>query len=302
MKLALDENPKNFADRLLKKIKRVYRDILRAELRKKMVVLPPTQEMRRENYSYRIHMLVCKRDLSMALCACKSLVMASGSPQPFIFHDDGSLDGHDCTALTYHFPGAKVIRYTESHARAIEQLGSKSKLYGYRNLGVMMLKLLDVKLFSESEKVIIMDSDILFFNNPVELFDLAKDKQAPNSFNKDIAPAYMLDLHVLEEITGKPLLSQINAGLSVVHVEVINFEKIERWLSQLEGKPIIMHRIEQSLMAMLVAVSNQKAQYLPPPYDVSYTKDVTTAICKHYVGRIRHGFELEGIRHLLKRI
>lgn len=299
MVLVIDESPVNIADRFIKKVKRVYRNIIRAGLRKKLINLYSVQAVRREDYPYRIHMLVCNRDLSMAICACKSLVMASGSSQPFIFHDDGSLDDHDCLALANHFPGARVIRYSESQERAINQFGSESNLYRYRKLGVMMMKLLDVRLFSESEKVIIMDSDILFFKNPIELFSLARDKCAPNSFNKDIAPAYMLDGKILESIVGEPLLPQINAGLSVVNVNAINFEKIELWLTQMKGQPIVIHRIEQSLMAMLVAISEQKAQYLPQQYDVSYHKDVDSAVCKHYVGRIRHGFELEGIRYLL---
>lgn len=299
MTLTLDENPRNFFDRVYKKLKREYRDLRRARLRQIILSTNPAPPVQRIKYPYRVHMLVCKRDLAMGICAAKTLVWAASESQPFIFHDDGSLNNADINKLMYHFPGCKVIPYADSSLKVREQFGIGSRLYQYRQKGVLMLKLLDVKLFAETEKVIILDSDIVFFRPPREVFALARTN-APNTFNKDIAPAYMLDMQLLEQITGKPLLSHLNSGLSVIHVNTIDFDRLEKWLSQLADQDLIMHRIEQSLMAMLSSVSPYGTEYFPEAYDVSYFKDVRSSVCKHYVGRIRHGFEMEGLDYLIR--
>jgi hypothetical protein len=298
MPLVLDTNPADIIDRVLKKIKRTYRDVQRARWRKKIMQTDPAPAVDPSAFSYRIHMLMCKTDLAMGICACKSLILATTSPQPFIFHDDGSLNEADIRVLVSQLPGTKVISYAQSTQRAEKQFGATSRIFSYRQKGVMLLKLLDVKLFAETEKVIIMDSDILFFRNPADLLAKAVDRTAPNAFNKDITSAYMTDLKILERLSGKELLPEINAGLSVVNVNTIDFNKIDTWLEQLQDQPIILHRIEQSFMAMLSAVSGYHTEYLSSPYDVSYFKEPDTAICKHYVGRIRFGFEIEGIQYL----
>lgn len=167
----------------------------------------------------------------------------------------------------------------------------------------MMLKLVDIKLFDSNKRTILLDSDILFFKNPAELLSLAKDIAGANAFNKDIDTAYILPSSTLEEVIKAPIPEKLNAGLSVIDVDLINFDQIEKWLSIFEGygtDDIKWHRIEQSLIAMSAAVNKKPWTYLRSEYDVSFSKDVSKSVCKHYVGAIRFGFEMEGINYLLK--
>ena len=80
-----------------------------------------------------------------------------------------------------------------------------------------------------------------------------------------------------------------------------HFDHIEKWLGEFEEheKVIKWHRIEQTLIVMLAAVYKKPWMHLPPEYDVAFSKDVSKNICKHYVGAIRFGFELEGVKYLL---
>jgi hypothetical protein len=300
MTLVLDITPTNIAERIASKIRRTWRDIQRKQLRKKIISLPPAP-LPESSQAFSLHMLLCRRDFEMGICAAKSFVLASGRSFVFTFHDDGSLTLSDKASLAYHFPGCVVIDYEESLAKAKTYFGEESAIYKMRLKGVMMLKLIDIKLFTDKKKAILIDSDILFFEYPQEIFAAVSDPLYPNCFNRDIETAYMTDQSVLERICGQPLPERINAGLSVLNTDSINFDLLEKWLSEIRDQkiPIIIHRIEQSLISMLSACSSYKTICLPETYDVSFFKDVDGSVCKHYVGRIRYGFEMEGLHYVL---
>ncbi len=63
-------------------------------------------------------------------------------------------------------------------------------------------------------------------------------------------------------------------------------------------QPFIMHRIEQTLFAMLASDSSGGVKHLSSAYDVDLKKAIINATCKHYVGKIRTKFELEGLTYL----
>lgn len=300
MALILDETPTNITERIISKIRRTTRDIRRNYLRKRMLALTPSPRPFNPQ-AFSLHMLLCRRDLEMGICAAKSFILASGQPFVFTFHDDGSLKESDKSLLALHFPGSRLIGYEESLQKAKEFFGEKSEVYKTRLKGVMMLKLIDIKLFTNQKKALLIDSDILFFTYPKEIFQTLEDSVSPNCFNRDIDTAYMADQKVLERICGESLPERINAGLSILNTDSINFDLLEQWLSEIRDQKIsiIMHRIEQSLIAMLSVCSPYKTSCLPEPYDVSFFKDVHASVCKHYVGRIRHGFETEGLKYVL---
>jgi hypothetical protein len=299
MPIEIDKTPSSMGERIISKIRRTIRDTQRARLRARFALsapcLAPLPESR-----FSVHMLICKRDLLMGLCAAKSFALASGQFFRITFHDDGSLGTAEYSILKKHFPGCEIISYATSLNKAREIFGQESILYKYRLKGVMLLKLLDVKLFSTSPKAILLDSDILFFEKPEAILQAAVDLSSPNVFNKDIDTAYMMDKTYLESVTGYPLPEKLNAGLSVINVDVIDFKKISDWLLTIENsnQPFIMHRIEQTFIAMLTGGSKEGVSVLPQGYDVSLQKEVSASVCKHYVGIIRHGFELEGLRYL----
>ena len=59
------------------------------------------------------------------------------------------------------------------------------------------------------------------------------------------------------------------------------------------------HLIEQTLVAILMTSGASGAAHLPPEYDLYLEKGLQGDVCRHYVGGIRHLFELEGLRTLL---
>ncbi len=81
----------------------------------------------------------------------------------------------------------------------------------------------------------------------------------------------------------------------------IDLSQIEGWLqTDYLKKYISQYRLEQTLVSLLAGKSTNGASFFPSEYDVDFFKQPNKNVCKHYVGKIRHGYELEGVRHLLQ--
>lgn len=280
---------------------RLFRDAKRRRIAQVVVNSPPAPPVD-ENLPYTVHTLLCKRDLSMGICAAKALNLAANLALPWVFHDDGSLRTEDFSLLRRHFPGARIVTRTEADQRASEVLRDFPRCNAWRNRHVLMLRLLDVPQWAGGTRIWFVDSDQLFFQRPNEILALLDKPLGMNFFSRDITDSYVLDSDKIKEITGVDIYKRVNAGLGVVNRADMRIELIEQWLGQLEpffNERTIYHRLEQTLLAMLASVSSQGIAHLPPSYDVALDKPVEHSVCKHYVGRIRHGFELEGLAYLL---
>jgi hypothetical protein len=299
MKFTIDPKPSNLFERVVFKLKRVFRDRKRVSLRKPYLTLAPVA-IPGKDQDFSVHILLCNRDFEMSICALRSFVHYCGRSFEFVIHEDGTLTQHQKEYLRKNFPKSEIIDYDRSLNLARDTFGENSEIYKMRKRGVLMLKLLDIKLFSKKQKIIVLDSDILFFKKPVELLDAATRFDVPSLFNKDVLPSLMAPKEVLEGICSQKIPERINSGLSVVYRDAIDFELIEKWLKELNDRKVdfIMHRIEQSLITMLCVNHKNGIDYLPEAYDVSFDKNVDQSVCKHYVGIIRHGFELEGLTYL----
>lgn len=299
MKLGIDPKPNNFFERVSFNVKRIFRDYKRSSLRKPYLALTPVA-VPVQDQDYSVHMLLCNRDFEMSICALRSFVFYCGRSFEFVIHEDGTLTRRQKEYLLKNFPRSEIIDYDRSSNLAKETFGENSEIYKIRLKGVMMLKLIDIKLFSKKKKAIVLDSDILFFQKPSAVLDAATRFDVPNLFNKDVTTSLTAPKEVLEDICGKKIPERINAGFSVLYTDAINFILIEKWLKDLNDRKIefILHRIEQSLITMLCVTHKNGIDYLPETYDVSFDKNVDQSVCKHYVGVIRHGFELEGLTYL----
>ncbi len=287
--------------------KRVYYKFLRKfiqnpkrkRISSKVHKLSPSPQADLSN-SFSVHTLTCKRDLEMGIWSAKSFNLVCGNAFEWVFHEDGSLDDRDCQLLEKHFPGCKVIRYADSIEHAKKEFSNHKNILKYREKLKLMLKLLDISKWSKGQRILFIDTDVLFFKKPDLLLDLVNDENGKNMFNKDVDYAYIFSIDTLEKVMSKKLPEKINSGLFVIDKDIFDFDKIEKWFEELPmDEPFIIHRLEQSLIAMSAADSEIGVEHLPDEYDVQYHKDVSQSICKHYVGRIRHGFEIEGLQYLL---
>ena len=93
------QNPKNLPDRIYKKISREIQNLYRRKLRKVMALSAPCPDYESQ-LDFSVHMLICKRDMLMGICAAKSFNLSSNLFFHYIFHDDGSLIEKDHELLS----------------------------------------------------------------------------------------------------------------------------------------------------------------------------------------------------------
>lgn len=274
------------------------RNVFRKQLRQEMLSRLPIYEVE-ENQS-EIHMLICKRDFEMAIITAAQLNHLGQTGHSFTFHDDGSLDDKMEEIIYHQFPGTLVVRRNVADFIASQKLIAYPNILEYRKKHVMALKLIDTAIWAKNERIGYLDSDILFFRYPAEYIKSLNTKKSTNYFNQDIADAYISNSNAITKELGFPPAPRINAGLWTMNKKDINLHQIENWLNHpFFNKHQADYRLEQTFMALLVQISKTVTAYFSKEYDVSYEKKPVESVCKHYVGRIRYGYELEGIKYLL---
>jgi hypothetical protein len=295
---------KNPAFRIYRKVRRMLRDRARKRLRTQVAFTAPSPPANRD-VPFSPHELVCHQDVLLAICSAKSLNLAMGEALPWIFHEDGSLTAEDHALLLRQFPGTRVVKRTEADAFFDQARATYPLLHELRKKHVMLLKLADLGAFSARDRILYVDSDILFFRPPAFIMEKLRQPGAGNFFNRDIDSAYIVAPQVIEQLTGIPPPTRINAGLSILNRADIQLAQIEDMLNRLHPSKrtdwvYYGHLIEQTVVSLLTASSPTGAHHLPEDYDVSLDRPAKGAVSKHYVGVIRHLFEIEGLDLLLR--
>ncbi len=298
-------HPRNQARGILyRTIHKIYRHLWempkRDKLRKTVIDLPP-HDVGKLRDDLSIHSLLCSAHVEMMICSQRSLYMFSDLGNvPLLLHDDGSLTPADIELINSKLPNARVISRPEADERALELLPNHPEIHKYRKNQIMALKLVDVGLWAKGNRTLYIDSDILFFSPPHELLNASKQDARKNLFNKDIFDSYVVPREQIEEALGFGPKPTVNAGLWAMNTNVIDFDKIEEWLKV----PVFNIRphyytLDQTFISMLANISKDGCDYFSTEYDVSFEKRAADCCVKHYVGAIRHGFELEGITQLM---
>lgn len=269
-----------------------YRDVVR------QTILAARAYPETDDRSCEIHVLTSAADWLNLIWALKSFYCFTGRRYALCIHDDGTLDAQACWQLQRAFPNARLVRRDEADPHMAALLASYPRCRRFRDQNKLALKVFDFIAYLKSERMLLLDSDILFFSKPVALLELVENPAVTfNTLNKDWQYGYSIDLGktgAMLDFTCPPL---INSGLGLVHKSSINFE----WVDEFLGLPDILshsHRIEQTLIALCSAKFGFKM--LPQEYDVHAGPGNAAAPCRHYTGPIRHLMFSEGMRRLVK--
>jgi hypothetical protein len=287
-----------------KAVHKLYRTLYEGPRRKqiasRLFALPPSPPVDPLT-PFTVHMLVCRRDVVMAACTARAANLAFGTALPWVFHDDGSLRDEDEAVFQAQLPGSKVVRRPEADRVARERLAAYPEILKYRQHQIMALKLVDVRVWGRGARLAYIDSDVLFFRRPDFILEALRGERPKNYFNKDIADAYVRPAGDIAREVGVRPFDRLNAGLWVLHEEVIDLDTIEGWLKHPAfARHLYDYTLDQTFISMLASSSAHGVEHLPAAYDVAFRKEVGTSVNKHYIGRIRHGYELEGVSYLLE--
>lgn len=267
-----------------------YRDHVREEILQTKPISDTTSHL------CEIHVLTSSTDYLNLLWALKSFYFYSQRNYSLCIHEDGTLQQEQIAILRYHFPKARIILKSETDEIMRNALAAYPACSNFRMSNHLAPKLFDFKHFLESDRMLLLDSDILFFENPKELIDRVEDiNYHKNVFNKDVMYGYTVPFEEMQAHIDFTLVPYFNSGLGLIHKDSIRTEWIEEFL---HIPNIIGHfwRIEQTLFAL--CSSRYGVELLPTAYDVRLDKGVIGLPARHYVGAIRHLMYREGIRQL----
>ena len=264
-----------------------YRDVVRPRIRDRQPFSETT------DYACEIHVLTSQADYLNLLWALHSFFAASRRQYALCIHDDGTLTADAVDQLLSAFPAARLISRREGDARLSELLAPYKRCRELRATNNLALKIFDFAAFLQSDRMMLLDSDILFFSRPEGLLT-ALEGGARNSLNRDWRYGYSIDEDAKLDFELPPL---INSGLGLIHRASIRYDWIEDFLTL----PNILshpHRIEQTLFALCSARFG--FDMLPAEYDVHLGPAKPGIPSRHYVGPIRHLMYSEGMRCLVR--
>ncbi|QZZ20415.1 hypothetical protein J5X98_24755 [Leptothermofonsia sichuanensis E412] len=245
-----------------------------------------------------IHVLTYEKDWLNLIWALKTFYHYSGRRYALCIHDDGTLTADHRATLQSHFPAARIIDRASADRRVLATLQSYPRCLEFRKANHLSPKVFDFREYLESNRMLLLDSDVLFYEEPVALLKRIEDNTYQlNTVNGDVDSAYTVEPEVVQAQLGFELIDRFNSGLGLIHKQSMNLDWIEEFL----GLPDILGhfwRIEQTLYALFS--SRYGAELLPSEYDVHLEGDINDSPCRHYVGKIRHLMYSEGLRHLVQ--
>ncbi len=155
-------------------------------------------------------MLSCHRDLFMGLLALKSMAHYLKFPFTVTILDDGTFSTRDLSILRSHLCGVRIISRSEQETAFLEQYSRQSHVLEYLYLPYVRKKA-GIQ-FAEGEKVLLCDSDVLFFGPAKEVENWAKQDKAC-LFLDDVSDSYFLSKLETKHFFRLDPISRVNSGL-----------------------------------------------------------------------------------------
>ena len=145
-----------------------YRDIVR----KRILNTAPVEAG--DTSVCEIHVLTSQTDWLNLIWALKSFYHASGRRYGLCIHDDGTLTDETRGILTRHFPHARVLNRKTSEQQVLESLAKHPKCHEFRTTNCLSPKVFDFRHFLNAERMLLLDSDVLFFHEQQNCLDESK--------------------------------------------------------------------------------------------------------------------------------
>lgn len=233
-----------------------------------------------------IYFLTGKNYFYQTLFCALSLVKNSQQEFRFILVDDGSFDKELIENANIQIPGVEIITketIDQNIRRTLPEqdfpyLHFKRKVYPH------IKKLTDIHTIASDPYKLVLDSDMLFWQEPLELINWLKDPSGC-LYMLDCEESYGYDKGLMQSLCGFKIPALMNVGVFGFNSDVINWENIEKWSQSLEEKQGTSYFLEQALSAMLVANEHKnildKSEYIVNPNEG--TIDFSKAKLHHYV-------------------
>ncbi len=252
-----------------------------------------------------VHAMIGRDYVLPWLCAIKTFLSFSELACHVVVHSDGSLGPHDQELLETQVPGCEVLELDVARCRR-ENAGrpyscrfAADNVFGRRLFGILNA--------AETERVLILDSDVLFFRRPSQIVEWSNGASSTTYYNGDSGydDSILFDERDFE-VFGSRKIYSFNAGLVCTSRRLFDADLIEAALERLYASYDDRHAwvFDQSVLALLV--SRGPSAVLPATYDFDneFTDKehppLNELTSKHYSGSDKRRFFGEGVRYLIE--
>lgn len=247
---------------------------------------------------FELHVLCRKKDLWMLIWALSSFLFHSKLNPEIFVHDDGTLDDKTVKLLENKFINLAVIKKKEADRFVNNYPGINPKVLSFREKGhKLVLKLTDSLLLAKSEKVMIMDSDILFFNRPQEIVDFIRGKLHKDALISRNYGDQPYDL-MMNPDYGKGVNYNLaaagfmNSGIIVFNRSKIRYADLIYYLDNTKRK-IDDYLLEMAGWSFLISSLN--FEFLSPERYIIKGRPNENIVAKHFTSPRRYEFFAYGI-------
>jgi hypothetical protein len=255
--------------------------------------LPKYQCRPREDFSF--HMLCQEEDVLMAEWAIRSFLKYSGLCPKIIIHDDGSMTKESARMLESRFSNLKVLFRSE----ALKMLEARKGFERIREFSIkghnIVTQFIDIFLLSDTSKVMLMDSDILFFNKPQEIIDFVNGQtdydvlvsKQPGSYDLMVNSDYANKYNIYERQAGF-----MNSGMILFNKTSISPDKFYEFFDNTK-RNYEDYFLGMSGWGCIISQINYK--FLPEDKYILKGRPTKDTIIKHFTGPRRYEFYAYGI-------
>lgn len=241
----------------------------------------------------RIHFLTGRKYLYQTLFCIQSLVKVSSANFKFILVDDGSFDNELLQIINRLLPGAEIIMQAAINKNLNDTLPQHefATLHNKREVYPHIKKLTDIHTIPGNNWKLVMDSDMLFWADPVAIIKWLENPDKA-LYMQDCQNSYGYSKPLMEQLSGSKIPDLINVGAIGLNSAQINWSKLSGWIKTLEQKEGTSYYLEQALTAMLIGETPAEVlpanEYIVNP-DLSKIEDHTGTL-HHYVDLSKEGY------------
>ena len=238
-----------------------------------------------QNALVEIHQLLGRRHVGMGIWSLKSLIKTANLRLAVVIHDDGSLTQEDTDLMHRHLPGVRIIMRAEADLAVRKMLSDYRACTNFRfgevlvtnhrgqsyNMFIMALILFDINLLARSDKIIILDADVLFFRRPDIIVDWATNPTDRRSLYS--VEAYKPKREKNGSLSfDKKAAHTLNSGLICFSKSALfNLETIEDWIASNQDLMYTSPVFEQLCYSYLIKRQLDSVELDPALYGFNYT-------------------------------
>lgn len=257
--------------------------------------------------NFELHTICSKKDIWMLVWMLRSFLVLSKLKPLIVIHDDGSLDEESVKSINDIFSNNVKVLFINETTKSVLATPSLPDIVRQARQGghFFLNRLIDIYVLSKAKRLLILDTDILFYKPPVEVIDFIEGRSDYDALTqRQINDAIIFDLAMDDYFnekykTEEKKVALMNGGFLLFNGEKLNMNQLVEYLTHTK-RSFDDYFIEMAGWACVLAQLNFSF-LLPEVYAIKgFLND--KMVMKHYTSPRRYELFAYGIEKAKKAI